>query len=133
VLVAGYTFGCKATNLPDCPGDPSMVLAVPVEQWLTDYVFLVDFSYTNDNVKLVRSKDKAVSLGCFARDPRLDPINDKYESAVVNINPGVGVTAMPGTNTATGASPFSIMVVGESKQTSYAYPGGLALKPINPQ
>jgi hypothetical protein len=132
VLVAGYTFGCKSTNLPDCPGDPSMVLAVPVEQWLTDYVFLVDFSYTNDNVKLVRSKDKAVSLGCLAEIPDWSPINDKYESAVVNINPGVG-DCQPGTNTATGASPFSIMVVGESKQTSYAYPGGLALKPINPQ
>jgi hypothetical protein len=65
--------------------------------------------------------------------PDWTPVNDKdYESAVVNINPGDG-DCKPGTNTATGASPFSIMVVGESTSTSYAYPGGLALKPINPQ
>lgn len=132
VLVAGYTFGCKATGLPDCPGDPSMVLAVPTAQWLSDYVFLVDFSYANDNVKLVRSKGQTVSLGCLAEIPDWSPVNNKYETAVVNINPGVG-TCEAGTNTATGASPFSIMVVGESNSTSYAYPGGLALKPINPQ
>jgi len=132
VLVAGYTVGCKATNLPDCPGDPSMVLAVPVEQWLTDYVFLVDFSYTNNSVKLVRNKSMPVSLGCLADIPDWTPVNDKYESAVVKVNPG-DPDCQPGTNTATGSSPFSVMVVGESKSTSYAYPGGLALKPINPQ
>ena len=52
-VLAGYMYGCKATMLQDCPGDPSMVLSVPVEQWLTDYVFLVDYSYTSDKVKLV--------------------------------------------------------------------------------
>ncbi len=132
VLVAGYTFGCKATGLPDCPGDPSMVLAVPVEQWLNDYVFLVDFSYTNNSVKLVRNKGMSVGLGCLADIPDWTPVNDKYETAVVKANPG-DPNCQPGTNTASGTSPFSIMVVGESNSTSYAYPGGLALKPINPQ
>jgi hypothetical protein len=132
VLVAGYTYGCKTTGLPDCPGDPSMVLAVPVEQWLTDYVFLVDFSYTNNSIKLTRNKGMPVSLGCLADIPDWSPVNDKYETAVVKANPG-DPNCQPGTNSATGSSPFSVMVVGESNSTSYAYPGGLALKPINPQ
>ncbi len=131
VLVGGYMYGCKATKLADCPGDPSMVLSVPVEQWLTDYVFLVDYSYTNDNVKLVRSKGQKVSLGCFGEVTDWTEITPQYESAVVNINPGAR-NCEPGTNTATGDAPFSIMVVGEAASTSYAYPGGLALKPINP-
>ena len=131
VLLGGYLYGCKATMLPDCPGDPSMVLAVPVEQWLTDYVFLVDFSYTNDNVKIVRSRDQPVALGCFGEVTEWTDITPDYQSAVVNINPGAR-SCMPGTNSATGVAPFSIMVVGEAASTSYAYPGGLALKPINP-
>ena len=130
VLVAGYMYGCKATKLADCPGDPSMVLAVPVEQWLTDYVFLVDVSYTNNNAKLVREKGQEVSIGCFGEVTDWTSITADYESAVVSFN---GDDAcIPGTNIATGKSPFSIMVVGESASTSYAYPGGLALKPINP-
>jgi hypothetical protein len=131
VLVGGYMYGCKATKIDACPGDPSMVLAVPVEQWLTDYVFLVDYSYTNDNVKIVRNKGQEVSLGCFGEVTEWTDITADYQSAVVNINPGARNCA-PGTNTATGVAPFSIMVVGEAASTSYAYPGGLALKPINP-
>jgi hypothetical protein len=131
VLVGGYMYGCKSTMLADCPGDPSMVLAVPVEQWLSDYVFLVDVSYSNDNVKLVRSKGQQVSIGCFGAVTDWTPVTNNFESAVVNINPGDG-QCQPGTNTATGAAPFSITVVGEAASTSYAYPGGLALKPINP-
>jgi hypothetical protein len=131
ILLAGYMYGCKATMKPECPGDPSMVLAVPVEQWLTDYVFLVDYSYTSDKVKLVRSKDQPVEVGCFGEVTEWTNITKDYQSAIVNINPG-DRNCMPGTNTATGAAPFSIMVVGEAASTSYAYPGGLALKPINP-
>jgi len=130
VLVAGYMYGCKATKLQDCPGDPSMVLAVPVEQWLSDYVFLVDVSYTDNQVKLVRAKGQQVSVGCLGEVLDWTPVTAKYESAVVSFNGGGGCE--PGTNIATGAVPFSITVVGQSASTSYAYPGGLALKPINP-
>ena len=131
ILLAGYMYGCKATMKAECPGDPSMVLAVPVEQWLTDYVFLVDYSYTTDKVKLVRSKGQLVEVGCFGEVTEWTDITKDYQSAVVNINPG-DRNCEPGTNTATGVAPFSIMVLGEAASTSYAYPGGLALKPINP-
>ncbi len=131
VLVAGYTYGCKAAQFDTCPGDPSMVLAVPVEQWLSDYVFLVDFSYSNDNIRLVRSTGQPVEVGCFGVIEDWTPVTDGYESAILNINPGVK-DCQPGVNTATSASPFSIMVVGEAASTSYAYPGGMALRPINP-
>jgi hypothetical protein len=131
ILLAGYMYGCKSTMLQDCPGDPSMVLSVPVEQWLTDYVFLVDYSYTSDKVKLVRSKGQLVEVGCFGEVTQWTDITKEYQTAVVNILPG-DRNCEPGTNTATGEAPFSIMVVGEAASTSYAYPGGLALKPINP-
>lgn len=136
ILVAGYMYGCGATGDMSCPGDPSMVLMVPVEQWLSDYVFLVDSSYTNDNAKLVRrAMNNNVELGC------LGPVPDDhwqaipgtpYVSAVVNINPGEA-GCEPGTNTATTPeTPFGIIVVGEAAGASYAYPGGMALKEIAP-
>lgn len=136
ILVAGYLFGCAATGDPACPGDPSMVLMVPVEQWLTDYVFLVDDSYTQDNAKLVRkAMNQNVDIGC------LGPVPDdhwtaipgtQYLTAVVNINPGEG-DCKPGTNTATTqTNPFGIIVIGEADGASYAYPGGMALKEIAP-
>ena len=129
VLLAGYTYGCETTKLDTCPGDPSMVLVVPVEQWLSDYVFLVDDSYTNDNVKVVRNMGTKVEFGCFGMVTDWAPVTAHYESAVVNFNLA---PCMPGTNTATATAPIGITVYGEAKSTSYAYPGGLALKPITP-
>jgi len=129
ILVAGYLHSCEDAENPECLGDPSMVLLVPAEQWVRDYVFLVDTSYTNNLVKLVRPTGVPVSVGCFGEVRDWTAITPKYESAVVTFN-GDGCT--PGTNTATSTLPFGIMVVGEADITSYAYPGGLQLKPINP-
>lgn len=131
VLVAGYFYGCEAAmSGQSCPGDPSMVLVVPAEQWLREYVFRVDSSYTNDSVKLIRPAGEVVSLDCLGQVTGWTPVSPAYESAVVHFNTG---DCMPGTNIATGTEPFGIMVVGEAESASYAYPGGLQLKPINPQ
>src|SRR5690606_37085502 len=113
-----------------------MVLMVPVEQWLGDYVFLVDSSYTNDNVRLVRkSMNNNVELGCSGEVPADDwtPIpGTPYVTATVNINPGEGL-CQPGTNTATAkTTTFGIIVVGEAEGASYAYPGGMQLREIAP-
>lgn len=131
VLVAGYFYGCESAKQGNtCPGDPSMILVVPAAQWLRDYVFLVDFSYNNDSVKLIRAAGETVSVDCLGPVTDWTPVSPAYESAVVKFNSG---DCMPGTNIATGSAPFGIMVVGESESASYGYPGGLQLKPINPQ
>jgi len=131
VLVAGYFYGCESAQQgQSCPGDPSMALVVPAAQWLRDYVFLVDFSYANDSVKLIRPTGQSVALDCLGPVTDWKAVTPAYESAVVKFNAG---SCKPGTNIATGSAPFGIMVVGEAESTSYAYPGGLQLKPINPQ
>lgn len=137
ILVAGYMYGCAATGDPTCPGDPSMVLMVPVEQWQADYVFLVDSSYTNDNARLVRLKmNDNVTVGCLGPLPAdhwQEIPGTQYMTATVNINPGEGMCT-PGTNTAftSKGTPFGIIVTGEAGGASYAYPGGLALREIAP-
>jgi hypothetical protein len=108
---------------------------VPVEQWLGDYVFLVDSSYNNDNVRLVRkAMNQNVELGCLGLvpDDHWQPIaGTPYVTAAVNFNPGEA-DCMPGTNTASANTTFGIIVVGEAEGASYAYPGGMALKEIAP-
>lgn len=136
ILVAGYMYGYGATGDPTNPGDPSMVQMVPVAQWLNDYVFLVDSSYTNDNVRLVRkAMNPNFELGCLGLVPEdhWQPIaGTGYVTASVNINPGEG-DCQPGTNTASAAvTTFGIVVIGEAGGASYAYPGGMALKEIAP-
>lgn len=135
ILVAGYMLGCQATNIPACPGDPYMLLMIPNEQFQSEYVFLVDSSYEADFAKFVRPTGAKVNLACFGviPDDRWTKIgNSGHEWATIKMNPGEA-NCKTGTNEVTGDLPFGISVSGQSSAASYAYPGGLALKPINPQ
>jgi len=135
ILVAGYMLGCQATGVAGDPGDPYMLLMIPNEQFQSEYVFLVDSSYQQDFAKLVRPTGAQVNVACLGvvPDNRWTSIgNSGYQWATINMNPGEA-NCKPGTNEATGNMPFGISVSGQAYAASYAYPGGLALKPINPQ
>jgi hypothetical protein len=134
ILVAGYMLGCSSTGgIPGCPGDPYMVLMVPVEQYQSDYVFLVDSSYDADFAKLVRPTGAQIDLACFGVIPeeRWTPVGASgFDVATIDMNPGEAM-CMPGTNEATGNQAFGIIVSGQSSAASYGYPGGLRLEEIN--
>lgn len=137
ILVAGYMHGCTATNAyPErCPGDPYMVLMVPVEQYQRDYVFLVDSSYDQDFATLIRPTGAEVQVACLGEVPEsrwTDIGSSGWQSAIIDMNPGEAGCA-PGTNQASGPQGFGVIVSGQSYAASYAYPGGLALELINPQ
>ena len=135
ILVAGYMLGCQAAALPNNPGDPYMLLMIPNEQFQSEYVFLVDSSYEKDFAKFIRPTNAKVNLACFGviPDNRWTKIgNSGFEWATITMNPGEAQCKV-GTNEVTGDLPFGISVSGQSSAASYAYPGGLALKPINPQ
>ena len=135
VLVAGYMIGCTGSGAPGCPGDPYMVQMVATEQYLKDYVFLVDTSYVNDFAKLVRPTGAAVDVACLGVVPenRWTAVGASgFDVATIDMNPGEAMCGT-GTNTATSDVGFGIVVSGQSYAASYAYPGGLALQVINPQ
>jgi len=136
ILVAGYMYGCTASNAQNCPGDPYMVQMTPVEQYQEDYVFLVDSSYTNDFAKLVRPNGADVNVACLGgnvANNKWNAIgNSGWDWAVIDMNPGEAQCA-PGTNEASSNDAFGIIVSGQAYAASYAYPGGLALAAINPQ
>ncbi|MCA9692827.1 MAG: IgGFc-binding protein, partial [Myxococcales bacterium] len=137
VLVVGYLIGCTGTALwpNDCDGDPYMVQMVSTEQYLKDYVFLIDDSYEKDFAQLIRPTGAAVDVGCLGVVPenRWTPVGGSgFDVATIDMNPGEAMCA-PGTNEASSDQGFGVLVSGRAHAASYAYPGGLALQVINPQ
>jgi len=105
-------------------GDPAMVQAIPVEQFLDRYAFATGKDYAQHYAQIIRMKG--------APDVRVD-------GDVVGNYDAVGdyeVADWPiaeGAHLAESALPFGIVNVGYTEATSYAYPGGTRLKVINPQ
>ena len=105
-------------------GDPSMYQMVPVEQFLSRYAFVTGTSYPLHYAQIIRplgaadvSIDGVVVGGYYS-------VGD-FEVADVKISEGAHL--------ATGDDPFGIVGLGYSGATSYAYPGGMRLKVLNPQ
>lgn len=105
-------------------GDPASYQMVPVEQFLDRYVFGTGLGYNLHYAQVVRDKggpdvkvDGVVVTGYYAVG--------EYEVADWKISEGVHL--------AESDAPFGIYQVGYTGVTSYAYPGGLRLKVINPQ
>lgn len=105
-------------------GDPASYQMVPVEQFLDRYVFVTGIGYNLHYAQVVRDKggadvkvDGVVVTGYYAVGA--------YEVADWKINEG--------SHLAESDAAFGIYQVGYTGVTSYAYPGGLRLKVINPQ
>ncbi len=105
-------------------GDPASYQMVPVEQFLDRYVFVTGIGYNLHYAQVVRDKggpdvkvDGVVVTGYYTVGA--------YEIADWKINEG--------SHLAESDAPFGIYQVGYTGVTSYAYPGGLRLKVINPQ
>jgi len=126
VLVVQYIEGQECTNLDaGGGGDPAMVLMIPVEQYLDEYLFLTPNTYEVDQVIVVRQAGAVNTLDDHVlTDERFIPVAAGYEVARVMVGDGV--------HRITGTSAFGIIAVGYSPYVSYAYPGGLSLEVINP-
>lgn len=105
-------------------GDPASYQMVPTEQFLDRYVFVTGIGYNPNYVQVVRPAGAA--------DVKVDGVTvngyyavGAYEVADWKINEG--------SHLAESDAPFGIYQVGYTGVTSYAYPGGLRLKVINPQ
>lgn len=118
-MVAGSLAGGSSN------GDPSMVQAVPVEQYLDQYVVLVPSTWVNDYVVLVRETGATVEVDGA-------PITTGWAPAGAS---GYEVTrhaVADGVHVLTGSAPFGVITVGYDSYDSYAYPGGLNQQIINP-
>mgnify|MGYP001390413938 CR=1 FL=1 len=105
-------------------GDPASFQSVPTEQFLRRYVFVTGVGYEDNYVQVIREVDGA---------------NVYVDGELVNgyeTFGGFAVADWPideGPHYADSEEPFGVIQVGYTDVTSYAYPGGLALAPINPE
>jgi hypothetical protein len=139
IYVAAYMTGADNISITD--GDPEMVNAVPVGQWLPSYVFLTDPTYGNTNLVFVRGPDvdgkyQDVQLDCAGTVSGWTRVgNTTYEVAYVDLlRKGLPQGGCDnGVHRAFGKGPFGLTVWGWDRYASYGYPAGMGTKTLNDQ
>ncbi len=107
-------------------GDPSLIVAVPVQQFQDGYIFLTPNSYHKDYLNVIAPTGATVTLDGVDIPPA-------SFTAVMGSGFGVHRREVPdGTHVIQSDVPFGIVVYGYDKDVSYGYPGGLGLEVINP-
>ncbi len=124
VLVAQYMEGEDAGG---GQGDPSMTLAVPVEQFRTAYRFHAPTSYETNYLDVTAPNGAAVMLDGNAL--AFKPLGGTgYQLA--RVTPLLSGPAHDGDHYIVSTMPFGISVYGYGQYTSFWYPGGLDLRDI---
>ncbi len=110
-------------------GDPAMVQAVPVEQYLDSYVVLVPGTWVNDYLIITRAVGETVTIDGTS----VDAWPNWSESATIGAGgyEAVRVLVADGVHVLEGSMGFGVVVVGFDTYDSYAYPGGLNQERIN--
>lgn len=124
ISVAQYLASQETTS--DGLGDPSLILAVPVEQFRTSYLILTPADYTEDWLTVIRPLGATVFLdGEALPDGLFMPIGaGDFDFAWVPVDDGP--------HTLLGEAPFGLVAMGYSQAVSYGYAAGLDLRPQHP-
>jgi hypothetical protein len=101
-------------------GDPSLALAVPVEQFRTDYILPVPMAYDKNFLSIAAPPTGSVSLD--GNPINLVPFGASSRSARVMVTAGQHHLTCP--------NGCGVEVYGYSDAVSYMYAGGLDLKQI---
>jgi len=129
-LMAQFMVGASYAKPPQgtaVPNDPSMSLAVPVEQFRTDYRFIAPASYDQSYVNIIAPELATVKLdGSTVPGSEFKLIGtvDPSGWVVAKLKIGGGIHVVESTQ------PAGISVYGVGAYTSYMYPGGLDLKEL---
>lgn len=122
VLVVQYMQGQGAGG---DTGDPSMAVAVPIDQYRTSYLFHAPVNYEIGYASVLAPVDATVTLDGFELYVGW-PVGDTgwavYQETLFG--------GVDGNHVLTGDAPFGVTVYGYGDYTSYWYPGGLDLAPI---
>lgn len=145
-LLFNYMSGTTSEGVGnDSTGDPEMVTMVPPRQYLSHYVFFMLPSFPEGNLVLVRARENGVfhpvQLDCLGEVTGWTPVGD-YEWTRVQTITGdfqdVG-SCSSGRHTLSSDGPVGLFIWGWGNETqisgrgrtSYAYPGGMNVRPIN--
>lgn len=135
--------GCSVTGgsrgSTGCLGDEEYVNILPPAQFLNKYVFFTDPTYPTTNLVFTRVKTgmgfQDVTLDCAGTLTGWKPVGTtgKYEITNVDLirDGAQNGKCNNGPHTASSGGPFGIMVWGLDTFSSYAYPAGGNIAPIN--
>ena len=122
IIVAQFMEG---STVAGGTGDPSMSLAVPTDQFRSEYLFHAPVNYETNYVDITAPMGATIMLDGMPI-PALQPIGASGWglSRVTPLNDGPGAD---GNHMISGDMGFGISVYGYGMDTSYWYPGGLNL------
>lgn len=103
-------------------GDPAFMLAIPFEQYRTDYVILVPAEYEHNHINIVAVTGAQVTLDGEEIPPAYFETIGTGEFSVYRQR-----LNEPGAHTITSTEPCGVIVYGYDQYVSYAYTGGLDL------
>lgn len=106
-------------------GDPAFILAVPVEQFRPDFVFLAPDKYALDFVSISAPIDSNVFFDDVPIIDGWEPIGDGANWRVMRFQIGDGVHFIESDVA------VSVIVYGYDQYVSYGYPGGLNLDVVD--
>ncbi len=132
--------GCEVTGYSACLGDEEYVNILPPAQFLQKYVFFTDPTYPNTNLVFTRVKGSSgyqdVTLDCMTAPltgwKNIDSAGNYQITNTWLIKGGTAQgSCNNGPHTATSNGAFGVMVWGLDTYSSYAYPAGGNVAPIN--
>ncbi len=118
-------------------GDPEFVSLVPPQQFLRSYLFLTDPTYASTDLVFVRplASDNTyhdVTLDCAGViGPWFGIGGTSYQYARVSWSRTGTNGCSNGVHKAFSTAPFGLTVWGTDSYTSYGYPAGMSVRPIN--
>ena len=101
------------------------MLAIPVEQYRTDFVILVPEEYELNYINVVAPTGATVEVDGETVDP------SEFELVGSGTYSVYRTMVQPGTHAITSSEPSGVIVYGYDQYVSYAYTGGLDLAEIN--
>jgi hypothetical protein len=108
-------------------GDPAMILVPPVEQFRSDYVFLVPDDYYKDYATFIVPVDATLTLDKATVNATPTPVGTingtSYGLVYADLSDGK--------HRVSASKPFGVLAYGLDAYVSYGYPAGLDLKRIN--
>src|SRR5262249_41787687 len=108
-------------------GDPAQSLAVAVEQYRRNYIFLAPSDYNTNYADIVLPAGATATLD-GAQINQMPTAIGTSGYGVVRIKLGAGNA---GAHTLTTSAPSGLQIMGYGSYTSYQYPGGLDLTAIS--
>jgi cysteine-rich repeat protein len=119
IMVAEYLVG---QTLDSKPGDPAMVLAVPVQQYRTHYLFHAPTNYESSYVNITAPTGTTVTLDSMTLAAGTAIGGTGYSVISVELD-----KTGTGNHVIDASDRVGITVYGYGQYTSYWYPGGLEL------